>query len=60
MTDKRFTTVPEGWPPATGQQMNRGVEIAREVLHDPGVVDDLARYYDRDGNYAGATFLDSS
>ena len=36
--------------------MDRGVEIARAVVHDPGIVDDLAQYYDRDSNYAGATF----
>ncbi|MBM6404616.1 hypothetical protein JQN72_10225 [Phycicoccus sp. CSK15P-2] len=27
-------------------------------MRDPAVVDDVARYYDRDSNYAGATFLD--
>jgi hypothetical protein len=50
--------VPEGWEPAGEDRLGRGLEIAVQVLVDPGVVDDLARYYHRDGNYAGATFLD--
>ena len=58
MTEEHFTTVPDGWLAASDARLNRGVEVAGEVLHDPGVVDALAQYYDRSGNYAGATFLD--
>ena len=58
MTDQRFMAVPDGWEAATEERLARGVEITMGVLSDPGVVDDLARYYDRDSNYAGATFLD--
>ncbi len=58
MTQEQFTEVPDGWEAATEERLARGVEITKTVLADSGVVDDLARYYDRDSNYAGATFLD--
>lgn len=58
VTEQRFTSVPEGWEPAGEERLDRAIETAAEVLDDPKVVDDLARYYDRDENYAGSTFLD--
>lgn len=58
MTDERFSDVPEGWEVATPDQLERGLRAALGALNAPGVVDNVARYYDRDSNFAGATFLD--
>ena len=58
MTDERFSTVPDGWEVAAPDRLARGVDIAKSVLDRPGVVDDVAAYYQRESNYAGATFLD--
>ena len=58
MTQEQFTEVPDGWEAATEERLARGVKITKRVLADAGVVDDLARYYDRDSNYAGATLFD--
>ncbi|MGG5257522.1 DUF6308 family protein [Phycicoccus avicenniae] len=57
-TDERFTAVPDHWKAATGAQLERGLGTALSVLHDARVVDNVALHYDRDSNYAGATFLD--
>src|SRR4051812_14756910 len=58
MTHARFTAVPDGWEVASDDQLRRTADIAVTVLERPGAVDDVATYYDRESNYAGATFLD--
>ena len=58
MTDERFMRVPDGWEVAAPERLARGVDIAQSVLDRPGVVDDVATYYQRESNYAGATYLD--
>ena len=58
MTDERFTAVPDGWEVAGPGRLARGVDIALSVLDHAGVVDDVAAYYQRESNYAGATYLD--
>ncbi len=58
MMDERFSAVPAGWEVAAPERLARGVDIAQSVLDRPGVVDDVAAYYQRESNYAGATYLD--
>lgn len=58
MVNEEFTARPAVWEAATSERMARGVEITLEVLHHSAAVDNMSRYYNRDSNYAGATFLD--
>lgn len=58
MTADRFSAVPDGFEVATPEQLDRGLRAALNALKAPRVVDDVARYYARDSNFAGATFLD--
>ena len=58
MTNDRFTAIPEGWELAPDDRLRRAADIVVTVLERPGAVDDVATYYDRESNYAGATFLD--
>lgn len=56
-TDPRFTTVPHEWE-APGREAVAGALGAVEAaLSDPRAVEYLARYYSRERNFAGATFL---
>jgi hypothetical protein len=55
--DPRFTTVPQGWEPLTEKTYASAREATWQALHDERVVDRLVRYYDRAGDFAGATFL---
>jgi len=58
MTDQRFTAIPEqGWEAADEALIHRALKVVDEALEDPAAVQYLHRYYDRGGNYAGATFL---
>jgi len=54
----RFTTTPEGWTAATDSQLERAEALVLEALDGEIAVGHVERYYRRDGNYAGATFLD--
>jgi len=56
--DERFTTPPTDWTPATPRQLERAKELVNQALNDGAAVDHLETYYRRDGNYAGATFID--
>jgi len=58
MTNDRFVSIPESWEPAGSERLDRALEVVGSVLNSARVVDDVARYYNRDSNFAGATFLD--
>ena len=58
MTDQRFQEIPDGWQAATPEQLDTGLRRTLDALAGDAVVEDVARYYDRESNYAGATFLD--
>ena len=54
----RFNSVPEGWKVASEEVVTNAEGVVRASLADDSAVDDLVTYYGRDGNYAGATFVD--
>ena len=56
--DERFTSPPAGWAAATQHQLGLAKVLVWQALSDEAAVDRLASYYRRDGNYAGATFVD--
>jgi hypothetical protein len=56
--DKRFTTPPTDWTPATPRQLEQAKELVWLALNAEATVGHLETYYRRDGNYAGATFID--
>ena len=58
MTDGRFNSVPEGWKVVSEEVVRNAEWVVRASLEDDSAVDDLVTYYGRDGNYAGATFVD--
>ncbi len=59
MTSERFKTVPNtGWALANEAQLAKAIGAVREALWDDGAPKNLTKYFLRDGNYAGATFLD--
>ncbi|CAN7242324.1 DUF6308 family protein [Knoellia sp. LjRoot47] len=58
MTNDRFNSVPEGWEGVSDEVVRKADGVVRAALEDDMVVQDLVTYYDRDGNYAGATFVD--
>jgi hypothetical protein len=58
MTTDRFTTIPEGWAVADEATVHRSLEAVDAAVKDRAVVDHLVAYYSRDGNFAGASFLD--
>jgi Family of unknown function (DUF6308) len=56
--DERFTTPPTDWTPATSRQLKQAKELVWLALNAEAAVGHLETYYRRDGNYAGATFID--
>ena len=58
MTDVRFDSVPEGWKVVSEEVVSNAERVVRASLEDDSAVDDLVTYYGRDGNYAGATFVE--
>lgn len=54
----RFTSAPSGWSATTEAQLERAMDRVWEALNDEAAVGRLESYYRRDGNYAGATFID--
>lgn len=55
--DPRFTAVPDGWEVMSEELYRRAHETTWAALHHEQVVDRVARYYSRKGDFAGATFL---
>lgn len=56
-TDPRFTTVPNRWAEPHSDTVDGATEAVEAALSDPRAVKFLTRYYSREGNFAGATFL---
>ncbi|TRW44385.1 DUF6308 family protein [Georgenia yuyongxinii] len=57
----QFTTIPEGWPVIAPEVLEAATAVALEALSVEGgrpAHVRLARYYDRERKYAGATFTD--
>jgi hypothetical protein len=55
--DERFTSIPEGWEALTEQAYEAARVATMEALHHDTAVDRHARYYAREGDFAGTTFL---
>lgn len=53
----RFTSVPDGWDKATSDQVQYAMDQVWTALNHEDVVTRVERYYRKDGNFAGATFL---
>lgn len=53
----RFTSVPDGWDKATADQVQYAMDQVWTALNHEDVVTRVERYYRKDGNFAGATFL---
>lgn len=56
-TDPRFTRVPHKWEEPHSDTVACATEAVEAALSDPRAVKFLTRYYSREGNFAGATFL---
>lgn len=56
-TDPTFTTVPHKWEAPDRETVTRATGAVEAALSDPLAVEYLTRYYSRERNYAGATFL---
>ena len=54
----RFTSVPKGWTEPTAEQLRVARDRVWAALNHEEAVDRTEWYYRRDGNYAGATFID--
>jgi hypothetical protein len=56
--DGRTLDLPDGWAPASNEVLETCTDQTLAALTDADSVDAVARYYDRDGSYAGTLFLD--
>lgn len=56
--DSRFFDLPADWAPLADEVLRTVTEQAVFALTRSAAIDDLARYYDRSGSYAGTLFLD--
>ena len=54
----RFTSAPEGWTLATAVQLKVATDQVWAAIDHEGTVNRTVSYYRRDGNFAGASFLD--
>ncbi len=50
--------LPAGWEPAGEKVLETALSQALSALSDPRTVERVRGYYDREGDYAGTTFLD--
>lgn len=57
-TDSRFTRTPYKWTVPADEVIGGAMRAVEAALADPRAVEYLVRYYSREGNFAGATFLD--
>jgi hypothetical protein len=58
MTTAHGATIPEGWSPVGPPVVDNALAAVETALGSSGVVDNLVAYYSREGNYAGASFLE--
>jgi hypothetical protein len=58
MIEAPFSSIPQGWEVASEAVKSHALHKVQQSLEDPGAAKDLATYYDRKGNYAGATFIE--
>ena len=54
---ERFTSTPDGWEQPGQDLLGHAQETAMTALKDERVVERLAAYSSRGGNFAGATFI---